>query len=190
MNNGEEVTPIPQDKTFLPVRAIEQTYPWDCGPTAVRTALKYQFGLKLTARDMILLAGATESGSDEFNLMMGLDTLGFKYRQTNRGTFNQLKSCLGYGQVPIVHLVMEDGGGHYMVFCGYDEEKQIVQLADPGTGKIIERGIPFFMGVWKVEEKETQTRWFLVITGFGGDRLDSIIQSYKRIQKKVRNSRK
>jgi ABC-type bacteriocin/lantibiotic exporter with double-glycine peptidase domain len=190
MNGDGEIIATPQDKLILPVRAIEQEYKWNCGTTALRIAMKYQFGLKLTANDMILLCGATESGTDEYNFMKGLDALGFKYRQTNRGTFNQLKACLQDGQVPILHLVMEDGGGHYMVFCGYDDENQCVWLADPAKGKVLKYGSSFFLGVWKVEEKETQTKWFMVITGHVGDKLDSTIQNFKRIQKKVRNSRK
>lgn len=190
MSNDTEPVIPQQDKLDLPVKAIEQSYKWDCGPTALRTALKYQFGLKLTANDMILLTGATEGGSDEFNLMKALDILGFKYKQTNAGTYNHLKASLQEGQPPIVHCVMEDGGGHYMVFCGYDEEKQTVRLADPGKGKVVTYGTPFFLGIWKVEEKETQTKWFISITGHVGDRFDSMIQTIKRIQKKVRNSRK
>ena len=94
MNNDEIEVTSQQDKLILPVRAIEQSYKWECGPTALRIALKYQFGLKLTANDMILLCGATEGGIDEYNFSKGLDVLGFKYRQTNYGSFNQLKTVL------------------------------------------------------------------------------------------------
>lgn len=188
--SDEEILVSTQDKLDLPVKPIEQSFKYDCGPSALRTALKYQFGLKFTAHDMILLAGTTEGGSDEYNLMKALDALGFKYHQTNNGTFGQLKAALQMGQPAIVHVVMEDGEGHFMVFCGYDEEAQQVKLADPAKGKIVKYGIPFFLGVWKIEEKETQTKWFLTITGHVGDRLDSVIGTLKRIQKKVRNSRK
>lgn len=177
-----------ETELILPVRSIEQSQDWDCGPTSVRIALRYQFGLKLTANDMILLCGATESGNDEYNLMKGLNALGFKYRQTDHGTFNQLKKCIQEGQTPIIHVVMNDGGGHFMVFAGYDENN--VYLADPAAGKVLKYGIPFFLGVWKVEEKETQTRWYMVITGHEADRIGSIIQKLKRIQKKVVNSRR
>jgi ABC-type bacteriocin/lantibiotic exporter with double-glycine peptidase domain len=190
MNADGETIASTQEKLDVPVKPIEQPRKWDCGPTALRIVLKYQFGLKFTDNDMILLTGTTEGGSDEYNLIRALDFLGFKYHQTNNGTFGQLKLALQQGQPPVVHVVMEDGEGHFMVFCGYDEEAQTVKLADPAKGKIVKYGIPFFLGVWKIEEKETQTKWFLNITGHVGDRLDSVIGNFKRIQKKVRNSRK
>jgi ABC-type bacteriocin/lantibiotic exporter with double-glycine peptidase domain len=190
MNNDSIVDT--QDKLILPVRAIKQSYGWDCGPTALRIVLKYQFGLKFTANDMILLTGTTEGGTDEYNLIRALDILGFKYHQSNNGTYSQLKAVLQNGQLPIVHLIEQDGVGHYMVFCGYDDEEQFVYLADPAPskGKIVKYGTSFFLGVWKIEEKETQTKWFMYVTGNVGDKFDSMLKSIKRIQKKVRNSRK
>jgi len=170
----------------LNVKIWEQVEKWSCGPAALRALIRYVSGIKLTEQDIIILSGANESGSDEFNLMRALDILGFRYSQSEKGTFNRLKKHLQDGQPSIVHLVMNDGGGHYMIFCGYDEEN--VRLADPARGKIIEYGIPYFLGVWKVEEGETQTRWYLTITGRGPDRFDSLIQRMKRIQKKVRNA--
>lgn len=176
-----------QDNLLYPVKPLKQEYGWNCGPTAVLTAIKYQFGLNLTQNEMNLLCAATPSGTDEWNFGTGLVTLGFKYKQSNSGTLNKLKKVLMDGQLPIVHLVMNDGGGHYMCMCGYDEEN--VWLADPFLGKVIKQGIPYFLGVWKVEEKETQTRWYLAITGYSGDKIDSVIQRYKKIQKKLHKAR-
>jgi ABC-type bacteriocin/lantibiotic exporter with double-glycine peptidase domain len=184
-SEDEEVV---DNEVMYPVKPIEQSVEWDCGPTALRIVLKYQFALKLTAQEMITLTGATEGGADEYNLMRALDILGFKYRQSERGTFGKLKHVLADGQIPIAHIILRDGVGHYVVICGYDEEN--VYFADPSSGKIVKYGIPFFLGVWKVEENETQTRWYLAVTGYGGDKLDSVLARYKRIQKKVRNSRK
>ena len=177
-----------QDTLQYPVHPITQELKWSCGPTALLTAIRYQFGLNLTQNEMILLCGATESGTDEYNFGKALDTLGFKYKQSNSGTLNKLKKVLGDGQLPIVHMVMNDGGGHYMCLCGYDEEN--VFLADPFNGKIVKFGIPYFLGVWKVEEKESQTRWYMAITGYSGDKIDSLITKYKKIQKKVSKARK
>lgn len=175
------------DKLIYPVHPIVQSKKWDCGPTALRIVLQYQFGLKLTAKDTLQLTGVTMNGADEYNLTNALTVLGFKYKMGLHGTFVKLKSILEEGQTPIVHLVMHDGIGHYMVFTGYDEQN--VYLADPAKGKIIKYGIPFFMGVWKAEEKETQTRWYLAVTGYSGDKIDGTIKRYKRIQKKLRASR-
>lgn len=191
MEDQTELTDEPvdiEDKLEHPVKAIEQEKQFSCGATALLIALRYQFGLKLTQNEMIMITGTTQSGADEFNLMQGLNVLGFRYKQSEHGTLNKLKRFLMDGQVPIVHLVMNDGGGHYMVLCGYDTEN--VTLADPADGKIKRYGIPYFMGVWKVEEKETQTRWYLAITGHGEDKLTSVIQRYKRMQKKVQQARK
>jgi len=184
--NEETREDTSRDRLDLKVHPYEQIKKWSCGPVALRILIRYMSGIKLTEQDMIFLTGATEGGSDEYNLMRALDTLGFKYKQSDYGTFNRLKKHLRDGQPPLVHLVMSDGGGHYMVFCGYDEDG--VRLADPGSGKIIKYGIPFFLGVWKVEEGETQTRWYLAITGRGPDRFDSFIQRIKRIRKKVRTA--
>jgi len=175
-----------ENRLDLAVKPYEQTLKWSCGPVALRTLIRYVSGVKLTEQDMVLLTGATEGGADEYNLMRALDSLGFRYTQSDHGTFNRLKKHLQDGQPSIVHLVMNDGGGHYMVFCGYDEEN--VRLADPATGKILKYGIPFFLGVWKVEEGETQTRWYLSITGRGPDKFDSLVQRIKRISKKVRKT--
>ena len=171
-------------KLDLKVRPYAQQKRWSCGPVALRTLIRYTSGIKLTEEDMILLTGATEGGADEYNLMRALDILGYKYTQSENGTFNRLKKHLQDGQPSIVHIILRDGIGHYMVFCGYDEEN--VRLADPSTGKIIKYGLPFFLGVWKVEEGETQTRWYLSITGRGPDKFDSLMQRIKRISKKVR----
>jgi predicted double-glycine peptidase len=176
------------NELFLPVRPREQQHSYSCGPVALRILVRYISGIDLTENDMIFLTGATEDGSSEYNLMRALDILGFKYTQSDKGNFNRLKKHLQDGQPSIVHLVMNDGGGHYMVFCGYDEEN--VRLADPATGKIVKYGLPYFLGVWKVEEGETQTRWYLSITGHVGDKMDSQIARLKRIQKKVRSARK
>lgn len=192
---GEEPVPheiddeeeIP-DSVLYPVKPLEQVEKWDCGPTALNTAIRYQFGLKLTPAEMILLCGATESGTDEYNFGKACDALGIKYKQSNSGTLNKLKKVLNDGQLPLVHMVMNDGGGHYMCLCGYDEEN--VWLSDPFNGKIVKFGIPYFLGVWKVEEKESQTRWYMALTGYSGDKIDSIIAKYKRIQKKVSKARK
>lgn len=175
-----------ENRMQLKVRPIEQVQKWSCGPTALRTLIRYASGIRLTEQDLIILSGTTENGADEYNLMRALDIIGFKYTQSDKGTWNRLRKHLRDGQPPIVHLVMLDGGGHYMVLVGYDEEN--VFLADPATGKIIKYGLSFFLGVWKVEEGESQTRWYLAITGRGADRFDSLIQRIKRIQKKVRNA--
>ena len=177
-----------QDKLLYPVKSLRQAEKWDCGPTAVATAIRYQFGLRLTSNEIILLTAATPSGTDEYNFTHALDALGFKYKQSNYGTLNKCKKVLMDGQLPIVHLVMNDGGGHYVCLCGYDEEN--VWLADPALGKVVKYGISYFLGIWKVEEKESQTRWYMAITGYGGDKIDSLVSRYKKIQKKVQKARK
>ena len=179
-----------ENELILPVHPILQSKKWDCGPTALRIAMRYQFGLKLTPLEMITICGTTpEDGTSDAQLKNGLQLLGFKYRESIRGSWSKIKSTLQDGQVPIVHLVMKDGGGHYMVVSGYDEYNSHVYLADPASGKTLKYGIQYFLGVWKEEEDETNTRWYLVITGHVGDKLSSLIKRFKRIQKKVKLSR-
>jgi predicted double-glycine peptidase len=168
----------------LKVRPYEQAYKWSCGPVALRILIRYVSGIKLTEQDLIFLSGATEGGTDEYNLMRALDALGFRYTQSEHGTFNRLKKHLQAGQPSIVHVVVRDGVGHYVVFCGYDEEN--VYLADPSTGKIVKYGQSYFLGIWKIEEGESQTKWYLAITGRVDDKCVSIIQRLKRIQKKIK----
>lgn len=175
---------------ILPVYSIPQVKKWDCGPTIIRIVLRYQYGLKLTPLEAITLCGATkEDGTSGTQMKNALRLLGFKFKETNRGTWSSIKSTLQEGQLPIVHIVMKDGGGHYMAVHGYDEYEGVVYLADPGKGKTQKYGIQYFLGIWKEEEDETNTRWHLTITGHVGDKLMSLIKRYKRIQKKVKQSR-
>ena len=70
-----------------------------------------------------------------------------------------------------------------MVFCGYDNNE--VYLCDPLHGRIVKYGIPYFMGVWKEEENETQTRWSIVITGKTKSKIVATINKLKHIKKKM-----
>jgi len=164
-------------------RAFPQTYNWSCGPSALRTVLYYQYGINLTELEIALVSGANSTGMDDVNFEIGLRNLGLRFKQTSNGTLNKLKSFLIKHKLPILHLVMSDGGGHYMVFVGYDAEN--VYLADPAQGKIIKYGIPFFLGIWKEEEGETQTRWFIVLTGSKKNKILTTINKLKGIKKKL-----
>ena len=107
---------VSSDEKFeLKVHTYEQNKAWACGPAALRVLIRYMSGIKLTEEDLILLTGATEGGADEYNMMRALDTLGFKYTQSDHGTFNRLKKHLQEGQPPMVHvltMVGDDGSGH------------------------------------------------------------------------------
>lgn len=169
------------DEFHIDVKPFKQQLRWSCGPASLRTVLYYQYGIDITDRELAIVLGSDENGTSDFS--RGLKLLGFNYDESNRGTFNKLKEYVIQNYLPLVHLVMSDGVGHYMVMTGYDEEH--VYLSDPSSGKIIKYGIPFFMGVWKIEERETQTRWFIVVTGKSKDRIGSLIQKLKKIQGKI-----
>lgn len=173
-----------KDKFNIDVKPFEQQFKWSCGPAALRTVLYYQYGYDLTDRELSLVCGSTENGTDELNFELGLRVLGFKYKQSHSGNLNKLKNLLAQYKLPIVHLVMQDGVGHYVVFIGYDEEN--VYLSDPDTGKNIKYGIAFFLGIWKEEEAETQTRWYLVVVGRSKIKIGPMISKLKRISKKVK----
>jgi predicted double-glycine peptidase len=166
---------------YLDVKSFQQQLRWSCGPASLRTVLYYQYGLDLTDRELALLLGSNENGTSDF--ATGLKTLGFTYKQSSAGNLNKLKKELANHRLPIVHLVMSDGQGHYMVVVGYDDDN--VYLSDPGTGKIIKYGIPFFLGVWKIEERETQTRWFIVVTGKSKHQIGSLIRKLQNVQRKM-----
>ena len=169
---------------YLKVKPLKQNLPWNCGPTALRIVLKSQFGLNLTQRDVDLLTGVTEDGASEYNLMRALDMLGFKYEQTNDGNLNHLQDCLRNEQLPIVHIVVKTGEGHYVVVIGIDEEN--VTVIDPYVGQKLIFGIAYFLGIWKVEENESQTRWYMVATGINTyNKFDMILNHYIRIRKKL-----
>jgi predicted double-glycine peptidase len=176
MNVGERI--------LLEVKSIEQQYKYNCGPTALLICLNYQYGLPLTQRDVNLLTGVTPDGCSEYHLFRALDILGFKYEESCKGTLSKLLDYLKRNIVPIVHIVLEDGGGHYVVIVGMDEE--FVYLADPRTGTIIKWGIPFFLGVWKEEAKDNSSPWYLAVIGKSShQKLDSLINKFKRIRKKL-----
>lgn len=165
------------------VRTFRQNYDWSCGPTALRTVLYYQYGINLTELEIALVSGANTNGMNDANFEIGLKNLGLKSKESDTGTLNKLKSFLIKHKLPIVHLVMPDGCGHYMVFVGYDKDN--VFLSDPISGKIVKYGISFFLGVWKEEEGETQTRWFIVIIGAKKNKISSTLNKLKRIKNKL-----
>jgi len=176
-----------EETLYLPVKPKEQNYDWNCGPTAMYVALCYQYGLPLTLNELTFLTGATESGADEYNMVRGLQLLGFKYRQRTDGTISQLKKCLEYGQPPIVHMVMEDGEGHYRVVCGISDEN--IKMVDPSNGEEVTYGLPYFIGCWRVGKEEPPEHWYLVITGHSGDKLEPMIKKLRRIKRKIIKSR-
>jgi predicted double-glycine peptidase len=133
----------------------------------------------LTDRELGIVFGSGDDGTSDFE--KGLKLLGFRYKQTDKGTLNKLKSWLLRDYLPVVHVVVKDGCGHYMVVVGYDKEN--VYLVDPANGEIVKYGIPFFLGIWKIEEGETQTRWFLVITGKSKNRINALIKRLRNIKK-------
>ena len=171
----------------IPVVPKEQNHDWNCGPTALYTALRFQFSLPLTLNEMTFLTGATESGADEYNMTRALELLGFKYRQRKDGTIGQLKKCLEFGQAPIVHMVVPDGEGHYVTVCGMDDEN--IKAADPTSGEEVTYGLSYFIGCWRVAKEEPPEHWYLVVTGHSGDKLLSVIKKLRRIQRKVQKSR-
>lgn len=172
----------------LPVTPIEQSKSYNCGPTALLTVIRYQYGLKLTSNEMDFLMSVADGGADEYSFFRALDVLGYRYSESSEGTLNDLKKCLERGQAPIIHIVVTDGVGHYVVVTAIDDEN--VTISDPANGKLVTFGVAYFMGVWKIEEKDANTRWYLVITGHSGDKIDNWIKKLKIIQKKVKNSRK
>jgi predicted double-glycine peptidase len=177
-----------EEKLDVPVRLMEQEFKYNCGPTALGIVLKSQFGLDLTQRELNLLTGVTQDGTSEYHFMRALKLLGFKFDEEGRGTLPQLRQYLRHNILPIVHVVLEDGGGHYMVVCGIDDEN--VRLADPRTGGLIQYGIPFFLGVWKEEAKDNATPWYLAVTGYAPHKIDALISKLKRIKIKTEKARK
>ena len=175
--------PSKEGVLYLPLKPKEQNYDWNCGPTALYVALRFQFGLPLTLNEFTLLTGATEDGADEYNMVRGLHLLGFKYQQRKDGTIAHLKKCLELGQPPVVHMVVSDGEGHYVTVCGIDDEN--VKVADPTTGKEVAYGLPYFIGCWRVGKEEPPEHWYLVVTGHSGDKLGPMITKLKRIQRKI-----
>jgi len=172
------------EKILLPVKSIEQKYTYNCGPTALLISLRFQYGLQLTQGDINLLTGVTPDGCSEHHLMRALNILGYKYKESGKGTLTQLRDFLKQNIAPIVHVVLEDGSGHYMCIVGMDDD--VVHLADPRDGEIIEWGIPFFLGVWKEEAKENSTPWYLAVLSHSSiNKLDSMINRINRIRRKI-----
>jgi predicted double-glycine peptidase len=170
------------------VHAIEQQFSYNCGPTALGTILLYQYGLELTQRELNLLTGVTQDGTNEHHLIRALKLLGFKYEESSKGTKQKLKDFLRKGLIPMVHVVLEDGGGHYMVVTGMDEQN--VELADPRTGTTITYGLVFFLGVWKEEANDNSSPWYLVVTGYTNPTISLYMNKLKKIKTKIERARK
>lgn len=171
------------EKILLPVKPIEQKYTYNCGPTALLIVIRYQFNLNLTQEDINFLTGVTPDGCSEYHFFKALKSLGFKYEE-GKGNLSKLKNYLRNNLPVIVHVVLEDGEGHFAVVIGIDND--FVYLADPRNGSIVKWGIPFFLGVWKEEDFSNSVPWYLVIIGqTSNHKIDSMIKRLNRIRKKL-----
>jgi predicted double-glycine peptidase len=150
--------------------------------------LAFQYGLELTQRELNLLTGVTLDGTSEHHLIRALKILGFKYEESSKGTRQKLRDFLRAGVAPMVHVVLEDGGGHFSVVTAMDDTN--VSLADPRTGTIIQYGMAFFLGVWKEEANDNSSPWYLAVLGYSAHNVDRLINKYKRIKAKVERARK
>lgn len=167
--------------TVHDVKPFKQQLRWTCGPASLRTVLYYQFGLDLTDRELSLVLGTNKNGTPDF--ADGLHALGFAFKESSRGTFTALQRAVDDHKLPIVHIVVNDGQGHYVVVTGYDNEN--VYVADPALGRIVKYGQAYFMGIWKFEERETQTRWLLVVTNREHNRLATLIRKLENVRRKL-----
>lgn len=166
----------------IEVKPFEQQLPTSCGQSSLRTVLYHYYRVDFTDRELSIMLGSGSDGTSDFDA--GLKILGLTYKQSDKGTLNKLKSFLLKDLLPIVHVVMHDGCGHYMVVVGYDKDS--VYLSDPSVGKIIKYGISYFLGIWKVEEDETQTRWFITVTGKRKrNKINVLIKKLRNIKKKI-----
>jgi len=175
------------ERIEVKVRPIEQLFTFNCGPTALGIILSSQYGLDLTQRELNILTGVTPDGTSEHHLIRALKILGFKYEEGSKGTLQKLRDYLRVGLAPMVHMVLADGGGHFVVVTSIDDTN--VRVADPRDGTIAQYGIPFFLGVWKEEAKDNSTPWYLAVTGISTNKIDNLISKLKRIKKKVDKSR-
>jgi ABC-type bacteriocin/lantibiotic exporter with double-glycine peptidase domain len=150
--------------------------------------LLFQYRLELTQRELNLLTGATPDGTSEHHLIRALKVLGFRYEEGSKGTRQKLMDFLRAGLAPMVHVVLEDGGGHFMLVTSMTDND--VWLADPRSGTIIQYGMSFFLGVWKEEANDNNTPWYLAVTGYAAHNVDKLIGKYKKIKIKVERARK
>lgn len=176
------------ERIELKVRPIEQVFTFNCGPTALGMILAFQYSLDLTQRELNILTGVTPDGTSEHHLIRALKIMGFRYEESSKGTRHKLRDFLRNGVAPMVHVVLEDGGGHYMIVTGMDDSN--IWLADPRTGTVIQYGMSFFLGVWKEEANDNSSPWYLAVLGYSAHNIDRLINKFKKIKVKVERARK
>jgi len=176
------------ERIELKVKPVEQEFTFNCGSAALSMILSYQYGLDLTQRELNLLMGITPDGASEHHFIRALKTLGFHYEESSKGTRQKLRDFLRQGRAPMVHVVLSDGGGHYLTVTGIDDSN--IWLADPRTGTIIQYGMSFFLGVWKEEANDNSSPWYLVVHGYSAHNIDKLINKFKKIKTKVERARK
>jgi hypothetical protein len=129
--------------SILPISAFQQTTSYTCGPAVLVTLLKYH---DRDGDEMIIADQARctpEKGTNPENMVVWLESNGFRVTWGEQGSLDLLRSNLEQGVPTLVEWI--DYGGHWVLVVGYDTKgtedlrDDVVVFADPADGHDGER---------------------------------------------------
>jgi hypothetical protein len=144
-SDGESVTtspaPPPEPNaglTMLPIRALQQTTSYTCGPAAIVSLLSYydRDGNELAIADDAKCT--PEKGTSPENMVAWLQDNGFHVSWGEHGSLALLRANLERGVPTLVEWI--DYGGHWVLVVGYDtrgteaQRDDVIYFADPADG--------------------------------------------------------
>jgi hypothetical protein len=131
-----ERTAVPSSaRTLLPLRAVQQTTAYTCGPAVLVTLLR-NYGRDGDELQIARETGCTPSkGTSPDQMAKWLREHGFEVEWGENGSLAALREQLENGRPTIVEWV--DWGGHWVLVVGYDTRgtesprDDLILLADP-----------------------------------------------------------
>ncbi len=141
---------------MLNVKPFQETLHADmCGPASLKIVFDY-YGLEKSEQELARLVGVVNGiGTDDNDIVLAAETLGFKTFIKNESDFSDIEMWLAKG-VPVIvnwftrgrteYPLFEIADGHYSVVVGLDDEK--IYLQDPEIGGLREIERNDFMKVW------------------------------------------
>lgn len=124
--------------TMLPIRALQQTTSYTCGPAAIASLLHYY---DRTGDELAIANEAkctAEKGTSPENMVAWLQDNGFEVSWGEHGSLALLRANLERGVPTLVEWI--DYGGHWVLVVGYDtretetQRDDVIYFADPADG--------------------------------------------------------
>jgi len=116
----------------------------DCGVACLRSVLRY-FDSDASVERLREMSRTTKQGTTLLGLMQAAKALGLEAT----GYEADLKSLRECEDICILHIIKNDRLQHYVVFYGYDQQKEVFIIGDPGATKVEAWTAAQLMEVWQ-----------------------------------------